>query len=108
MPVQDHLPSSHSNQYSADSACGHCDGVIRHEPWCITQNASVQYAYQAVSDPCHLSPGDHLILHALGTAWDRVDTKHNSVQAAPLTNGGGGATAGVSPGIRTGSGVLVS
>jgi hypothetical protein len=69
MPVQDHLPSSHSNQYSADSACGHCDGVIRHQPWCITQNACVQYAYQAVSDPGHLSPGDHLILHALGAAW---------------------------------------
>jgi hypothetical protein len=49
MPVQDHLPSSHSSQYSADSTCGHCDGIIRHEPWCITQNASVQYAYQAVS-----------------------------------------------------------
>ena len=42
MAVQDHLPSSHSNQYSADSACEFCDGVIRHEPWCITQNASVQ------------------------------------------------------------------
>jgi hypothetical protein len=37
MPVQDHLPSSHSNQYSADSACGHRDGIIRHEIWCITQ-----------------------------------------------------------------------
>jgi hypothetical protein len=69
MQVRDHLPSSHSNQYSADSACGHCDGVIRHEPWCITQNTSVQYAYQAVSDPGQLSPGDHLILHALGAAW---------------------------------------
>ena len=69
MPVQDHLPSKLSNQYSADSACGHCDGTIRHEPWCITQNASVQYAYQAVTDPGHLSPGDHLILHALGAAW---------------------------------------
>jgi hypothetical protein len=69
MPVQSHSPLSHSNQYTADSACGHCDGVIRHEPWCVTQNASVQYAYQAVSDPGHLSPGDHLILHALGAAW---------------------------------------
>jgi hypothetical protein len=77
MPVRDHLPSSHSNQYSADSACGHCDGIIRHEPWCITLNGSVQYAYQAVSDPGHLSPGDHLILHALGAAWTatRILTK---------------------------------
>ena len=69
MPVQDHVPSSHSNQYSAESACGHCDGVVRHEPWCITQNATVQYAYRAVSDPAQLSPGDHLILHALGATW---------------------------------------
>ena len=38
MPIQT-LPLTHSNQYSADSACGHCDGVIRHEAWCITQNA---------------------------------------------------------------------
>ena len=64
-------PLTHSNQYSADSACGHCDGVIRHEAWCITQNASVQYAYQVVSDPGLLSTGDHLILHALGVAWTR-------------------------------------
>ena len=69
MPVETNFPSSRSNQYSAESACGHCDGVIRHEPWCITQNTSVQYAYQAVSDRGQLSPGDHLILHALGAAW---------------------------------------
>jgi hypothetical protein len=69
MPVESHLPLSHSNQYSAVSACGHCDGVTRHEPWCITHNESVQYAYQAVSNPSHLSTGDHLILHALGAAW---------------------------------------
>jgi hypothetical protein len=69
MPVESQLPLSYSNQYSAESACSHCDGVIRHEPWCMTQNASVQYAYQAVSDSRNLSPGDHLILHALGTAW---------------------------------------
>jgi hypothetical protein len=69
MSVQSHSPMSQSNQYSADSSCGHCDGVIRHEPWCVTQNTSVQYAYQVISDPGHLSPGDHLILHALGTAW---------------------------------------
>ncbi len=63
------FPLTHSNQYGADSACGHCDGVTRHEPWCITQNAGVQYAYKAVSGPDHLSPGDHIILHALGVVW---------------------------------------
>jgi hypothetical protein len=77
MPVQDQLPSSHNNQCSADSACGHCGGMIRHESWCVTQNASVQYAYRAVSDTGQLSPGDHLILHALGAAWTdkRIQSK---------------------------------
>jgi hypothetical protein len=68
MPVENQLLLSHSNQYSTDLACGHCDGVLRHEPWCATQNASVLYAYQVISDPSHLSRGDHLILHALGAA----------------------------------------
>jgi hypothetical protein len=69
MSVQEHFPSSHSGQYSADSPCGHCEGTNHHEPWCITQNASLQYAYQAVSGTGQLNPGDHLILHALGAAW---------------------------------------
>jgi hypothetical protein len=69
MPTEHQLPLHHSNQYNADSACGHCDGVLRHESWCITQSAHVQYAYGAASDPRHLSLGDHLILHALGVAW---------------------------------------
>jgi hypothetical protein len=69
MPVEDQLPLRYSNQYSADSACGHCDGILRREHWCITQNASVQYAYQVISDPWHLSRGDRLILHALGATW---------------------------------------
>lgn len=69
MPVQNHLLSRHTNKYSADSACGHCDGVIRHESWCITQNLRVQYAYQVIAEPSTMNPGDHLILHALGVAW---------------------------------------
>jgi hypothetical protein len=69
MPVQSQPPISHSDGYSTDSACGHCDGVIRHEAWCITQNVSVQYAYRAASEPNHLSPGDRITLHALGAAW---------------------------------------
>jgi hypothetical protein len=69
MPTQNQLPWSHSNQYSADSACVHCEGVVRHESWCLEQNADVQYAYQAVSEPDLLSLGDQLNLHALGVAW---------------------------------------
>jgi hypothetical protein len=69
MSTQNQLPWSHSNQYSADSACVYCEGVIRHEPWCHEQNADVHYAYLAVAEPDLLSFADQLILHALGVAW---------------------------------------
>jgi len=69
MATQDETPWWHSNQYSADSACAHCGGVIRHESWCQTLSGDVQYAYQAVLHPNHLSLGDRLILHALGVTW---------------------------------------
>jgi hypothetical protein len=69
MPLQNDLPLRHSNQYSADSACLHCDGIIRHESWCVTQSANVYYAFRVVLDPSQLSPGDELLLHALGVVW---------------------------------------
>jgi hypothetical protein len=69
MPVRDQLPLSPSNKDIADLACGHCGGVLGHEPWCLTQNARVQYAYQVISDPSQLSQGDRLTLHAWGAAW---------------------------------------
>ena len=69
MPLRNKLPPIPSSQFNAELTCGHCDGVTGHEPWCITQNASVQYAYQVITDPAQLSVEDHLILHALGVAW---------------------------------------
>ena len=71
MPVQEHFPSSHS-EYSADTPCGHCDGIIHHEPWCITQNASVQYAYQAVSGTGELNPGESTARTAVFFARERI------------------------------------
>ena len=59
----------HSNRYSADAACEHCGGIIRHERWCITRDPAVFYAYQIVADPGKLTPGDTLILHSLGVIW---------------------------------------
>jgi len=59
----------HCNRYSADSACKHCGGVVRHEPWCITRNPRVLYSYQVIADPAQLTLHDQLILHALGVAW---------------------------------------
>ena len=59
----------HSNRYSSERACEHCEGVIRHEPWCITNNELIRYAYQAVLNAETLSVGDHISLHALGARW---------------------------------------
>ncbi|HUI84942.1 MAG TPA: hypothetical protein VL240_12000 [Candidatus Binatia bacterium] len=68
-PAADSQKLYQSNQYTAQSACGHCAGVIRHEPWCITRNRAVAYAWESVLDAGKLSVEDRLILHALGVAW---------------------------------------
>ena len=47
-----------SNQVSAASACEHCQGIIRHEPFCLTLNSRVLYAYEIILDACKLTPGD--------------------------------------------------
>lgn len=59
----------HSNRYNAQSACEHCGGVIRHERWCITCDAFVEYAYGVVLDAEKLTLCDRLILQALGVSW---------------------------------------
>ncbi len=71
--MSDEAPKTwfHSNRYCAQAACEHCDGVVRHEPWCITLNTEVVYAYKIVIDSSALTLGDALILHSLGAAWSR-------------------------------------
>jgi len=69
-PVPKQNAWHHENQYTADSACSHCSGVLSHEPWCSTQNSNVRYAFQAVLYPDCLTVQDTLILHALGVAWE--------------------------------------
>jgi hypothetical protein len=59
----------HSNRYTAESACEHCAGIIRHERWCITVDRTVYYAYEIVADPSKLAVGDAIILHSLGVIW---------------------------------------
>jgi hypothetical protein len=59
----------HSNRYHAQAACEHCDGIIRHESWCITVDPVVRYAYEVVLEPSKLTVADSIILHALGVAW---------------------------------------
>lgn len=67
----------HNNRYNAQAACKHCEGVIRHAPWCITLHPSVYYAYQIVADPSKLTMGDSLILHSLGVIWGPNACKKN-------------------------------
>ena len=80
------LPTTlyHSNRYTAESACEHCDGVIRHETWCITKNAAVVYAYRAVLNAETLSLQDQLILHALGAIWDDHACRGNCKSEQPV------------------------
>ncbi len=61
----------HTNRHNSQAACEHCGGIIRHEHWCITRDPIVYYAYDVVVHPEKLSPGDALILHSLGVAWDK-------------------------------------
>lgn len=77
MQVQNQIALHYSNRYSAESACAHCEGVIRHESWCATQSATVSYAFRAVLDHHQLSLGDELILHGLGVIWtaEKVQAK---------------------------------
>jgi hypothetical protein len=69
MSTQQTTPWQHSNKYSADAACEHCQGIVRHERWCVTRSEIVLYAYEAVADASALTEGDLLILHALGVSW---------------------------------------
>jgi hypothetical protein len=80
-------PWFHSNRYSAQAACEHCDGVVRHESWCITRDPIVYYAYQIVVDPSKLTVGDALILHSLGVTWEAKPCQGNckSGQASAQT-----------------------
>ena len=64
----------HANQYSADSACAHCNGIVSHEAWCSSKNANVRYAFDVALHPDLLTTQDTLILHALGVIWDDVES----------------------------------
>jgi hypothetical protein len=62
----------HSNQYNAQSACQHCEGIVGHERWCLTLNPVVHYACDVVLYPDKLTTGDAIILHSLGVAWSNA------------------------------------
>jgi hypothetical protein len=69
MSIDQQNESAGSNQYVQGSICNHCAGFAGHEPWCITRNAIVRYAFGLVVRASLLTLQDELILHALGVQW---------------------------------------
>lgn len=67
--MADAPPIFHSNKYTAESACEHCAGIIRHERWCITVNQFIRYCYEVVLDASKMTASDHEWLTSLGAAW---------------------------------------
>jgi hypothetical protein len=70
-----------NNGFNADTVCQHCEGLVEHEPWCMTREPRMHYAYQIVVDPSKLTLADTLLLHSLGVAWTNNATQ--KVEALP-------------------------
>lgn len=62
-------PDSSRNSRHNAIACDRCQGVTEHEPWCVTQDPRVCYAYEIVTHASKLTFIDTLILHSLGVTW---------------------------------------
>jgi hypothetical protein len=74
-----------SNQFNASSACEHCQGIVRDEPFCITLNTRVLYAYEIILDGCKLTPGDQILAarHERGLGRQAVRGKVNPQRRHP-------------------------
>lgn len=59
----------HSNQYCASNACEHCGEIVKHAPWCLTENLRVYYAYEIVVDSRALTEPDLTFLKVMHVAW---------------------------------------
>ena len=70
---QDNPVTNHSNRYHAQSACQQCDGILRHERWCLTVNPAIYYAYEIVVYPEKVTREDSIILHSLGVLWGHLN-----------------------------------
>lgn len=64
------------SQQETTLVCSHCLGTQEHEPWCITRDPKVQYAYEIVAEPRKLTLGDALILHSLGVTWSELAVQY--------------------------------
>jgi hypothetical protein len=59
-----------SNPSNPPSACEHCQGTVGHEPFCVTLNTRVLYAYEIIVDACKLTAGDQILRHGMSVAWE--------------------------------------
>jgi len=69
MSARQQADLARSSQHPEGPICSHCAGVTVHETWCITCNPVVYYAFRVACDGSYLTPGDAIILHALGVDW---------------------------------------
>lgn len=58
-----------SNKYNAAGCCTICNGVVRHEPWCVMVNKEMEYAFLLALNPTIITEGDTIELHSLGVLW---------------------------------------
>ncbi|MBV8631886.1 MAG: hypothetical protein JOZ83_13230 [Silvibacterium sp.] len=69
MNLQNNLRTQQVCLSDENTLCERCGGKVACEPWCETINDSVRYAHAVVLDANNLTPGDEIILHALGVRW---------------------------------------
>ena len=69
MSIHQQVVSRHERKLVATKRCRHCECRTDHQPWCITQNPDVRYAFMITVYPNLLTIQDSLILHALGVTW---------------------------------------
>jgi hypothetical protein len=46
------------NKYDAAGCCTICNGVVRHEPWCVMVNKEMEYAFLLAVNPTIITEGD--------------------------------------------------
>ena len=71
MSIHQQVIPRHEKKLGASERCLHCECLTDHQPWCITQNPDVRYAFTVAVYPNLLTLQDSLILHALGVTWTK-------------------------------------
>jgi hypothetical protein len=65
-----------ANKYDAAGCCTICNGVVRHERWCVIVNKDMEYAFLLAVNPTIITEGDTIELHSLGVLWHSCSTNN--------------------------------